>query len=295
MKQIAVISGKGGTGKTSITASFVALAKDCVIVDADVDASDLHLLFHPEVKMAERFFAGEVAVIEPKLCDRGKKCEPYCRYGAIIFDTAKDFYIDSTACEGCGVCARICHTKAIRMEGRDCGEWYSSSTIYGPMLHARLGIGGENSGKLVALLREKAREISEKENFSFIIIDGPPGVGCPVMATITGVDIIVAVAEPTVSGRHDLHRVIHLARHFGIPLVVIINKWDINPEMSNKLKKECEAHKVEVIGEIPYDNDVIGAIVHGETLVDFSDGPAAIAVSNAWEKLSNMIVKMDRK
>lgn len=295
MKQIAVISGKGGTGKTSISASFVALARDCIIVDADVDGPDLHLLLHPLVNKVEKFFAGEVAVIEPKLCDRGRRCEPYCRYGAIIFDTDGDFYIDPTACEGCGVCARICHTKAIKMKQRGCGEWYLSSTVYGPMLHATLGIGGENSGKLVALLREKAREISEKENYPFIIIDGPPGVGCPVMAAITGVDVIVAVAEPTVSGRHDLHRVIHLARHFGITLSVVINKSDINLDMTTRLRRECEAHKVEVLGEIPYDKDVIGAIVHGETLVDFSDGPAGIAVSEVWDKLCEAIERVGKR
>lgn len=295
MKQVAVISGKGGTGKTSITASFAALARESIIVDADVDASDLHLLLHPKIKNREKFFAGDVARINPKLCDRGKRCEPYCRYGALVLDDGDDFRIDPTACEGCGVCARICHTGAIIMEPRDCGEWYLSSTAYGPMVHARLGTGGENSGKLVSLLRQKAKELADGDGHNLVLVDGPPGIGCPVMATITGVDLLVCVSEPTVSGKHDLSRILDLADHFRIPLVMIINKYDINPEISSEIKETCHHRQVEVIAEIPYDPEVAGAIVHGETLVDYSDGPAVKAVGKGWDRLREILKKKDTR
>jgi len=285
MKQIVVVSGKGGTGKSTMAASFAVLAERSVIVDADVDAADLHLLMNPRKQRENDFYSGLLARIDPQLCTRCGECLQACRFGGVTLDDDGEYRIDETGCEGCAVCSRVCPVEAISMDERLNGKWFVSETDYGPMVHARLGIAAENSGKLVTLLRRQAAEIAENGRHELVVIDGPPGIGCPVMAAVTGADLLICVAEPTVSGVHDLGRILDLADHFGIRATVIINKCDINPDMNSRIREDCDSRGVGVIAEVPYDSDVIGAIVNSTPLVKFSGGPASSAVSAAWDEL----------
>ena len=234
MKELVVISGKGGTGKTSITASFAVLADRPVIADCDVDASDLHLVLSPQIKECHEFRSGHEAVIRQDDCIGCGECLSHCRFKAVQVSgkpgQRAQFFIDPVSCEGCGVCVRFCPEHAIDFPERLCGEWMISETRCGPMVHARLGTAAENSGKLVSTVRREAKRIAKENNSPLIITDGPPGIGCPVIASVTGASLVLAVTEPTVSGEHDLKRVLSLARHFSIPALVCVNKWDINPE-----------------------------------------------------------------
>ena len=277
MKQLTVISGKGGTGKTSITAAFAALAKNHVMVDSDVDAADLHLILKPSIEKEEAFYGGRVPFLDKDKCDECGLCIEKCRFEAI-----HDFVIDPIACDGCGVCAQICPKNAITMKEKLCGQWFISQTRFGPLVHARLGIAEENSGKLVALVRQQARLIAEKEKRDYIIIDGPPGIGCPVISSISGVDLVLAVTEPTLSGIHDLERVLGVARHFNVPAMVCINKSDINRENTEKIKKYCQKNRISVAGEIPYDPIVTKAMVAGKTVVEFDDGSISTEIKKTW-------------
>ena len=285
MKQVAIASGKGGTGKTSVTASFAAMARSPVMVDADVDAADLYMLVNPQKVFEADFYGGVVAKLDAELCTRCEACAAVCRYGALVFPEDDDFFVDETACEGCGVCTHVCPLGAIKMNDRLSGKWFISETKYGKLVHARLGIAAENSGKMVTHLRKQAKEIALNDNCELVLIDCPPGIGCPVMAAITGVDLLVCIAEPTVSGKHDLERILELSKHFEIPAVTIINKSDIAIEISREISEHCNCIGAEVITEIPYDKDVIRAIVNRKPLVEFSNCHAAQAIRNAWEKL----------
>jgi MinD superfamily P-loop ATPase len=211
MKQITVISGKGGTGKTTILASLAALVKRAVLVDADVDAADLHLLLKPQVRRREPFVASQVALIDPEKCDPCGKCAEACRFEAI-----RDLQVDPISCEGCGVCFHVCPRGAILMKEVQSGEWFISQTRYGPMVHAKLGVAQENSGKLVTLVRKEAQRIAREGGYPLILIDGPPGIGCPVIASLGGVDAVLVVTEPSLSGIHDLERVLGVSRHFQV-------------------------------------------------------------------------------
>jgi MinD superfamily P-loop ATPase len=281
MKQLTIISGKGGTGKTTITAAFAALAKNKVMADADVDAADLHLILNPRIEKEEAFYGGRLPFLDRSLCNECGICREKCRFEAIN----DKFIIDTIACEGCGVCAQVCPQKAISMQENLCGQWFISRTRFGPLVHARLGIAEENSGKLVALLRQQARLIAENENMDYIIIDGPPGIGCPVISSISGVDLVLAVTEPTLSGIHDLERVVGVARHFNIPAMVCINKSDINPEATEKIKDYCQQNQIEIAGEIPYDPVVTRAMVAGKTVVEFEDGRITSKIKTIWDKV----------
>ena len=231
MKQIVVISGKGGTGKTVLTASFASLAGNKVMVDCDVDAADLHLLLKPEIKERYEFRSGVTARIDKDICQECGECLSVCRFEAI----SEDYIVDPVSCEGCSVCSHVCPAGAVIMEENIAGEWYISETKYGPLVHAKLGIAEENSGKLVAKVREVAKEIAERDKRDFVIIDGPPGIGCPVIAALTGVDLAVIVTEPTLSGIHDMERVVQVAKHFGVPTKVCINKYDINEDEASSI------------------------------------------------------------
>ncbi|MGB9762379.1 MAG: (4Fe-4S)-binding protein [Thermodesulfobacterium geofontis] len=255
MKQILVISGKGGTGKTVISGCLAVFLDNKVIVDADVDAANLYLLLHPKIKEVHKFIGGKLAEIDKEKCSQCGTCREICKFSAI----SKDFEIDPLFCEGCTICSYFCPESAIILKDRISGEFFISETKYGPLIHARLGIAQENSGKLVAKLRELAKNIAE-ENKDFIIIDGPPGVGCPVMASMTGVDLIIAVTEPTLSGIHDLERVVDLANHFKIPVKVIINKFDLNSQMSLQIEKSLKERKIEVIGKIPFSEEIVDSV-----------------------------------
>jgi len=289
MKQIVIASGKGGTGKTTLSASFAKLAGHSVMVDADVDAADMFILMKPDKTVEEPFYGNEAARFDPDLCTQCGECVDVCRFGALSFDDNDMPSLDETACEGCSVCSHVCPTGALYMEPCDCGKSFVSETACGTMVHARLGIAAENSGMLVTELRKRAAEIAEEKGEDLIIIDGPPGIGCPVMAAVTGADLIVCIAEPTVSGMHDLTRILDLADHFGIQTKSIMNKIDINPEIAEKVKRDCEARGSEIIAEIPYDSDVVQSIIAAKPLVDYSDGPASQAIKSAWEKVKSIV------
>lgn len=280
MKELVIISGKGGTGKTSMTASFAALATSAVLADCDVDAADLHLVLEPTIERSETFISGRAAVIRAEDCTQCGLCEKLCR-----FDAIHDFRVDEVGCEGCGVCVEFCPVKAIDFPEQTCGEWFISQTRCGKMVHARMKPGAENSGKLVSLVRQEARKIAEQEKKDWLLVDGPPGIGCPVIASMTGADAVLVVSEPTLSGEHDLERVLELARHFKIPAMVCVNKWDINHIMTERVEDRARALGAEPVGRIPYDAAVTQAQIHARALVEFSEGRAAKAVQRMWEHI----------
>lgn len=280
MKQITVVSGKGGTGKTIIVASFTALAHNHVIVDCDVDAPNLHLLFEARLKEKEEFRGSKEAVVDEEKCIDCGRCEKACKFGAIRGHT-----IDPILCEGCGVCAYVCPENAIMLREKISGYAFISETKYGPMVHARLNIAEEASGKLVVLVRNNARKIAEEQGRELILIDGPPGIGCPVIASLTGVDMALIITEPTMSGLHDLERILGLAHHFGTASLVCINKYDINEENTNRIVEFCRKNGVNVIGKIPYDPIVTEAMVAGKPVVEFSDGKVSREIREMWDNI----------
>ncbi|MCK9560699.1 MAG: ATP-binding protein [Candidatus Marinimicrobia bacterium] len=288
MQELVVISGKGGTGKTSITASLAVLAKSAVVADCDVDAADLHLVLSPQIKERHEFYAGREAVVRPADCIACGACLAHCRFDAIKMTKQSsgelNFFIDPTACEGCGVCVRFCPVQAIGFPERLCGEWFVSETRIGPLVHAKLGIAAENSGKLVSTVRQSARQIAEAEKRSLVIVDGPPGIGCPVIASITGATQVLVVTEPTVSGEHDLERVLALTRHFNIPTAVCVNKWDLNPGMTDHIEKKARKSKARIVGRIRYDLSVTKAQIQALSVIE-TDSPCAVDIKNIWNKL----------
>lgn len=289
MKEIVVISGKGGTGKTSVTASFAVLAKSPVIADCDVDASDLHLILSPRIQQRSEFISGHEAVIRQEDCIQCGGGLAHCRYGAVMMDGKSageaTFTIDPNLCEGCGVCVRFCPVNAIDFNERHCGEWMISETRNGPMVHARLGIAAENSGKLVSIVRREARRIAEEQNRELIIIDGPPGIGCPVIASLTGTTLAVVITEPTVSGEHDLERILKLIKHFRISCVVCINKWDLNPEITEIIEKKAQHMGAFVGGRIHYDASVTTAQMNECAVVE-TESQAATDIRKIWDLIS---------
>ena len=286
--ELVVISGKGGTGKTSIVASFAMLAKGAVLVDCDVDAADLHLLMSPEVRQSEQFYSGRVAVIRDDLCIACGECVEHCRYDAVRTNGECQaealFCVDPIACEGCGVCVRFCPEQAIEFPERNCGDWFVSDTRAGPMVHARLGIASGNSGKLVSFVRIEAQKVAKHERKSLIVIDGPPGVGCPVIASVTGTSLVLVITEPTVSGEHDLDRVLQLTKHFGVPTAICVNKWDVNPSMAERIERRAEEMGAAVAGRVCYDEQVTAAQLQAKATVEM-EGEAANDIRKLWENV----------
>ena len=285
MKQMVIISGKGGTGKTVLTGALAALAQNKVMADCDVDAADLHLLLSPKIKETHEFRSGKTARIDQNLCRQCGKCISVCRFGAI----ADDFTIDPIACEGCGFCSFVCPQKAIVMEENISGNWFISDTRFGLMVHAKLGIAEENSGKLVALVRTQAKELAERNGCDWVIVDGAPGIGCPVIASLSGIDCALVVTEPTLSGLHDAARVIEVAKHFSVPVKLIINKYDLNLRMSEKIEKYCGDNNIDFSGKIGFDKSVVKAMVEGKTIIEYKDSPAKEAVIDICEKLEQSL------
>ncbi|MGE4564919.1 MAG: ATP-binding protein [Victivallaceae bacterium] len=281
MKEIVIISGKGGTGKTSLTASFAGLAGQSVIADCDVDAADLHLLLKPKILAAHPFVAGHLAVIDPGRCRRCGRCAELCRFGAVRAAGV----IDPLRCEGCGVCVDLCPAGAIAFPERHCGEYYESETVYGAMVHAKLAPAAENSGKLVSQVRRVARELAVKKRTELMLTDGPPGIGCPVIAALGGASLVLAVTEPTVSGEHDLERVLKLAAHFEIPALVCVNKFDLNIDVTQRIEAMALRHRAGLAGRIPYDHIFTEAMVNGELVIDYPASAAAGAIRKIWEHL----------
>jgi MinD superfamily P-loop ATPase len=329
MKEIVVISGKGGTGKTSIAGAFAALAKNAVLADCDVDAADLHLVLSPTIKQQFDFSGGKKAFIHAEKCIGCGTCLAKCRFDAVIQDTCTEhlaasglqdckncehcsrscsirnsvliremqqamglpgpvlFRIDPLACEGCKVCVEFCPVGAIDFNDAINGKWFISDTRFGPMVHAKLGTAEENSGKLVTLIRKQAKKIAEEQNKNLLIVDGSPGIGCPVIASITGANLVLVVTEPTLSGQHDLQRVAELTKSFGIKTFVCINKTDINPEMTEQIKQYAQQNNIKVVGEIPYDDAFTKAQLNKTTLVEYADGKTTEIIKTMWQNVTN--------
>lgn len=282
IREIVIVSGKGGTGKTSLTAAFAALAKNSILCDADVDAADLHLLMQPEVKEQTDFMGGSKAVIDPDLCTGCGTCCTLCRFDAI----SDRYEVDPIRCEGCGVCVDFCPEQAIGFPVQRCGEWFVSDTRFGPMVHARLGIAEENSGRLVSLVRTKTRQLAEARGLELILTDGPPGIGCPVIAAIGGATALVIVVEPTVSGIHDMERVVDLAAHFRVPGMVIVNKFDLNVGMTEAIEQLAEKRNILVLGRVPFDPVFTRSMVQGQTLFEYGEeSPTRRVVRDIWAKI----------
>ncbi len=300
MKELVVISGKGGTGKTSLVASFAALAQRKVLADCDVDAADLHLILDPTVEVREPFSGGKQARVVVERCTACGKCLELCQFDAVLGNGAAEgrdsepFHIDPINCEGCGVCARFCPEDAIEMAPAVNGEWYVSSTRLGPMVHAKLGIAEENSGKLVTLVRQQAKFIAVEKGLELIIVDGSPGIGCPVIASITGANLILGVTEPTRSGLHDLERVHQLAQHFRIPMCVCVNKHDLNQQVADEISSTVSGWGRRLVGQIRYDPTVTQAQIHRASVVEHTDGPVADDIRAIWQNVSGLLRSMDK-
>ena len=292
VKQILIISGKGGTGKTVISAALANIVSSKVMADCDVDAANLYLLLKPEIMESVPFYGEKKATVKEESCTGCGLCLPRCRFSAIAPTFEGKIKIDPIACEGCGVCAYICPVRAIEMGENIAGNLFVSHTAYGPFVHARLGAGRENSGKLVTEVRKKAKEIAEKEGLDYVIIDGPPGIGCPVVASLSGVDLALVVTEPTMSGIYDMDRVIQVARHFGLKTACVLNKFDLNPELSQEIEDWCRRHSVPVLARIPFEETVVKAVIQGVPITEFSDevrSQVVAEIHKLWLKMGDVL------
>ncbi len=285
MKQLTVISGKGGTGKTTITAAFASLAKDSILADCDVDAPDLHLLLKPTIQDKMPFYGLKLAKIDEDKCTSCGICAENCRFSAI----SSDLEIIDDRCEGCGVCEYVCPTDAIELVKRISGYAYISNTRFGPMAHAVLNTAEEASGMLVTVVRNNAKNLAEEHEAETIIIDGPPGTGCSVIASIVGVDQVLIVTEPTLSGISDMKRVLDVTEHFDIPAVVCVNKYDINPENTEDIVSFCKTKGVDVIGKLPYDDVATRSMIAEKTINEFSHGDLAEGICEIWSILNQKL------
>jgi MinD superfamily P-loop ATPase len=283
MKQITVLSGKGGTGKTTITASFAVLAKNALMADCDVDAPDLHMLLHPEIVKTQEFKGSKLAVIDKAKCVECGLCREQCRFDAIT----EDFAVDHISCEGCGVCTIICPVNAVTLTERISGHAYISKTKYGFMAHAMLSPSESNSGKLVTLVRQNARILAEKENTDLIIIDGPPGIGCPVIASVTGTDAGLVITEPTMSGIHDFERALQLLKHFNVQPFICVNMYDINKDNTEKIVDFCKENGINVVGKINFNPIITEAMVNGKPIVEYApESDVTKEIEMIWKNIA---------
>jgi MinD superfamily P-loop ATPase len=284
MKQLAVVSGKGGTGKTSLVGAFAALAENKLLADCDVDAADLHLLLQPEVREEQDFKALKTAVIDESKCIKCGKCAEYCR-----FDAIRDHRVDSLSCEGCGVCELVCEHNAVSMKDKVGGKTFISETRFGPLCHARLNPGEEASGKLVTVVRNNAKKIAGERGLELIIIDGSPGIGCPVIASIGGVDLVLIITEPSMSGIHDLERILGVARHFKVKPMVCVNKCDINVGKTKEVEDYCVENNIGLAGEISYDPSFIKAMVEGKTIIEYTENGVTETIREVWNEVHDTL------
>lgn len=283
IQEIVVLSGKGGTGKTSLVGALAALAPEKVLCDADVDAADLHLLLRPDIQERHAFYAGHKAAIDPGRCVQCGDCLNWCRFGAI----SNSLEINSLLCEGCGVCWYLCPAKAVDFLESLCGEWFISTTRFGPLVHARLGIAAENSGKLVALVRREARRVAEAQGLTWILTDGPPGIGCPVIACLSEATAVLIITEPSVAGHHDLARVAALAQHFGLPVWILVNKADLHWETAQEIAQFCQQQAYGFLGFVPFAEDFTRAQVEGKTVMEYNTSKIKEILQEVWEKLAS--------
>ena len=293
MPEILIISGKGGTGKTSLTAAFSHLAGPHVICDLDVDAPDLHLLLQPKKVESHEFWSGHIAEINPDDCTQCGQCVDLCRYDAVYVNDSQPT-VNALKCEGCKVCVALCPAKAIDFKPNHCGDWFLSETRFGPMIHAQLFPAEENSGRLVALLRKEAGNLAKKKGFDLILSDGPPGIGCPVISALSGNDLVVIVTEPTPSGLHDLERTIELCRHFKIPPTVIINKCDLNQTVSDAIDARCDQMKVPVLTRVPHDLAFTQAMVEGKVITEYDTNELKDRLKRAWKEICRYAYETDK-
>ncbi len=285
MREVVVLSGKGGTGKTTVSGSLAVLASNKVMADCDVDAANLHLLLDPVLKSSSPFYGLKKATINHEKCLGCNLCIHLCRFDAI----GPGFVVDPVLCEGCAVCYHACPCGAVEMIEHVAGYLFLSETRYGPLVHARLGIAEDNSGKLVAAVRKEARRLAEEEKKELIITDGPPGIGCPAISCLSGADLVLIITEPTFSGRHDLERVLELAKHFGCRAAVCINKWDLEPENSRALESLCNRYSVPLVGHLPYDESVMEAVKSGRPVIQECSGPMEEGILALWDKLKALL------
>jgi MinD superfamily P-loop ATPase len=286
MKQLTVLSGKGGTGKTTITASLAVLAENAVVADCDVDAPDLHMLLHPKIVKTQEFKGAKLAVIDEEECTKCDLCRQKCRFDAVT----EEIKVDPISCEGCGVCTLVCPVNAVTLIERISGHAYISKTEYGFMAHALLSPGEANSGKLATLVRQNAKILAEKKHSDLILIDGPPGIGCPVIASVTGADAGLVVTEPTMSGIHDLERALQLLKHFDVPPVVCVNMHDINSDNTDKIVSFCRENSIEVVGKIPFNSVVTEAMVNGWAIVEYApESDVAKEIAKMWKKIHSAL------
>ena len=290
MKEIVIISGKGGTGKTSITASFAYLAREySIIADCDVDAADMHLILQPTIKRKEDFYSSLEAVIDNEKCINCDKCREVCRFDAI--EIVNDEYkVIPLNCEGCGYCQKVCPAEANEMKKRLDGEWYiSESRFITPLVHAKLGIGTENSGKLVALVKNIARQFAEIREKKLVLVDGSPGIGCPVISSLSGANFVVFITEPTVSGVHDLKRVYELAAKFNIPCGLIVNKADLNSEKTQEIINFAKTENIYILGQVPYNDIFTKAMVKGLSIVEYEGNEISNNIRDIWNKIIEIV------
>lgn len=286
MREIVVISGKGGTGKTSVCASLAHLAQNKVVCDLDVDAPDMHILLDPQVRVKEAFVSGNEAGIDRDACRRCGVCLAHCRFDAVKRE-GDAYAVDPLRCEGCGVCVALCPAHAIAFPDKECGEWYVSDTRFGPLVHAQLYPGQENSGRLVTLLKQQARQLAKDRGLGLVLCDGSPGVGCPVISSLSGASLAVTVVEPTPSGRHDFERVAALCDHFRIPVAVLINKADLNPHEEAAIREMAAARGYTVVGNLPFDPAVTGSMIRRKALTE-TDTPLAATLADIWERVRTL-------
>ncbi len=286
MKELVILSGKGGTGKTTITSAFASLAKHAVLADCDVDAADLHLILKPTVVEKQPFYSGHEALIETQNCDNCGRCVEVCRFAAIRLEPQSNHYqVDAISCEGCGVCVTHCPQQAIQFNPSLCGEWYCSDTRFGSMVHARLGIGAENSGRLVSLVRQQARQLASQQRAKFLLVDGPPGIGCPAIAAMTGADQLFLITEPTLSGLHDLQRVLELAKHFRLPAFLCVNKWDLNLQLTEQLEALAQQYGAKCVGRLSYHKAASLAQLTAQSVIELGDNPLADEIQEVWQRV----------
>ena len=291
MKQLVILSGKGGTGKTSVTAAFANLALEgdtpirLVLADADVDAANLELVLSPTVEARQDFWGGQVAQIDPQVCNGCGTCQVTCRFDA-VHERDGEYWIDPIACDGCAACVYQCPESAITMQPQLAGEWYRSQSNYGALFHAALRPAQENSGKLVTVVKQHTRLLAMDEQIPLVLVDGPPGIGCPVISAVSGADLALIVTEPTLAGVHDMRRILQTTHHFGVKTMVCINKADIHPEGTAQIEAFCQEQDVEIVGQIPFDITVTQAMVQGEPVTSYQPGsPASQALQDVWQKV----------